>query len=64
MNEVADSVPREVINKTVVKLECLMDEASAKWTLPKRDDPIHTAFWQNRDLHRHATLFVRHMTAP
>ncbi len=43
-------VPRGVIDGIVAELERLMDDARDKWTLPKRDDPIHTAAWSGREI--------------
>ncbi len=50
MTDDADLVPREVIGRIVAELERLMDEARDKWTLPKRDDPVHTATWTGREI--------------
>jgi hypothetical protein len=46
----ADSVPREVIDRIVAELERLMGEARDRWTMPKRDSPTHTASWRGREL--------------
>ncbi len=50
MTEDPAPVPREVIDGIVAELERLMDDARDKWTLPKRDNPTHTAAWSSREL--------------
>jgi hypothetical protein len=38
MNQAAAPVPRESIDRIIAKLERLMDDARAQWSLPKSDN--------------------------
>jgi hypothetical protein len=50
MNHDSANAPRETIDRIIVELERLMDEACDKWRLPKSDDPVRFAGWHNREL--------------
>jgi hypothetical protein len=43
-------VPRDVIDRIVAELERLAAEACDHWALPKREDPVPTASWRNREM--------------
>lgn len=50
MMQNADPVRREVIAAIVEELERLMNEACAKWSLTKSEDPSRFTAWHNREL--------------
>jgi hypothetical protein len=48
MNNEAEPIAREVVDRIVVELERLMDGARDKWSLPKSDNPARFTAWHSR----------------